>query len=272
MTEMPFLPSISPVDIISPASPISDTSTTTPFKEFLDGSTISTSIFEKVKSGIWWWCIIHNQITKANVDLVYTTPTIYFELETFIQGLADFAGDYLNDELPKVKLVDAKGIHKLIYLSNPKLPEPAFIANITSFVGMDNLNLDTVDLYNIPDPNAVYRICSFRRLLDPIGEYLEHKSQIDQVHIQDIKDDLLFSLKILDKNSQTGATLDERIKQLEAQIDMLLDIKERVSTQVANMPDTDRINIIQNITTKIAELEENRHKLLDIKERHDALR
>lgn len=271
MVKMPFLTTDTPADIITPSSPLSDTqSVNSEFKEFLDGSKISSDVFTEMKSGIWWWCIIHNNITTSNVDVVYTTPTVYFELEEFMLGLANFTDQYFSDEVPKVKLITDKGIKKALYLSNPNTPEPNFAANLNTFVLMDNLKLEEVDVYNIPDPNSIYAICSFRRLLDPVHEYLEHKSTIDAVHVQDIKDDLLFSLKILDKNSKIGATLAQRIADIQTHIEILTMIKERAATSVF-IDITDRPTILRNLESKIEELVISLIKLQELKRRYDEL-
>jgi len=244
-------------DIISPP----DSGSTGKFNEFLDGTPLSTDIFKSQETGIWWWCVIHNNITRTNLDIVYPSPTVYFEFGSFADDLIAYTNQYFDDTIPDVTLLKLSEILRVIKLTDPKLSDNEFLINVTALV---NGTFDTQDI-RIESPSNIYSICSFRRILDPVHEYLKYKSDIDNAQLEDIKNDLTFAFVLFDKNNQNGTGLNQRIADIELQLDQLLDIRTRLMTlQNGSEDDVEKLN------TKIAELEASRHKLLDLKEKYDA--
>lgn len=254
------------VDIIKPKDSIS--STPDPLDKFLDGSVVSSDIFTEMESGIWWWCIIHNNLTTMNLDIVYATPTVYFEYRDFIDGLIEFTQEYFDTNVPTVPLFKLPGLEKINYLTNPNITNEDFSGNLTTLVyGTFNPTLDTENVV-ISTPTNVYSVCSFRRILDPVHEYLEKKQTIDAALLSDIENDLLFSFVLFEKNKRNDSTLAQRIADLELQIDQLLVLKQRAISLIDTGLFTPEV--LNRLLTKIAELEAARQKLLDLKERYDA--
>lgn len=247
-------------DIISPP----DSGSTTGFKEYLDGTPLSTDIFKTQETGIWWWCVIHNNITRTNLDIVYPSPTVYFEFQDFKDGLIEYTHQFYDETIPEVTLLSLPETLLVIKLTNPKLPNEDFLLNIRD---LTTRVFDPENIITINSPQDIYSISSFRRILDPVHEYLQYKSDIDTIHLEDIKNDLTFAFVLFDKNNQKGTGLNQRIKDVELQIDQLLQIKERLLNTYAIDSVIFEVN---RLNLKIAELEASRHKLLDLKEKYDA--
>lgn len=180
-----------PKDIIEPNNPDSGGSATT--NKNLDGSDVSTMLGGETESGIWWWCIAYNKQTFLNLDFVYATSTVLFDWFGCNLMLQEFVDSFIDGNSLSVSFLTLGYTEQLDLLFNQLT-----LNNITQ----EQYDAQLAAIQNIAQPVQgnftslidsanVYSLVSFRRLLNPEDEYLEHKTEIDEVLEQQFTFDLL---------------------------------------------------------------------------------
>lgn len=211
-----------PKDIIEPNNPDSGGSSTT--NTNLDGSDVSTMLGGETESGIWWWCIAYNKQTLVNLDFVYSTGSVLFDWHGCNLMLQEFVDSFIDGNSLSVSFLTLGYTDQLDFLFNQLT-----LNNITQ----EQYDAQLAEIQNIANPVEgnftslidsanVYSLVSFKRLLNPEEEYLEHRAEIDGVLEQQFTFDLLAMDRATNGDNSILATLNNSKAILEQQLAALV--------------------------------------------------
>lgn len=209
-----------PKDIIKPKNPFSPADGGEEFiggdsntdsigidPKLLDGSDVSTMLGGETESGIWWWCIAYNKQTFLNLDFVYATSTVLFDWFGCNLMLQEFVDSFIDGNSLSVSFLTLDYTSQLneLFGQKPFLTDEQYIAQLKA---IQNL-ADPVDgnFTSLIDSSNVYSLVSFRRLLNPEDEYLEHRTEIDEILEKQFTFDLLAMDRALNKDNSILSTL-----------------------------------------------------------------
>lgn len=198
-----------PKDIIEPNNPDSGGSDTT--NTNLDGSDVSIMLGGETKSGIWWWCIAYNKQTLINLDFVYSTQSVLFDWHGCNLMLQEFVDSFIDGNSLTVSFLTLPYVDQLEVLTTGKeaglLTDDQYIAKLAE---IQNLAEPVEGNFtSLIDSSNVYSLVSFRRLLNPEEEYLEHKTEIDAILEEQFTFDLIAMDRATNGNNSIQATLND---------------------------------------------------------------
>lgn len=196
-----------PKDIIEPNNPDSGGSSTT--NTNLDGSDVSTMLGGETESGIWWWCIAYNKQTFLNLDFVYSTDSVLFDWHSCNLMLQEFVDSFIDGNSLSVSFLTLGYTNQLDFLFNQltlnNITQEQYAAQLAEIQNIANPVVG--NFTSLIDSSNVYSLVSFRRLLNPEEEYLEHRAEIDEVLEQQFTFDLLAMDRATNGDNSILATL-----------------------------------------------------------------
>lgn len=229
-----------PGDIVFPNSPSNGgysgssggrgDSTRTELKEVISGDD-KANIFDSTSTAsIWWWCIVYNNLTHVNLDLVYSTEDVMFDWEHFKVQMKDFVTTYINGSKLSLQFLNqdyTSSLYNLLDdLAFDRITQQEFDEKSATLLEANPYI--NVDLMSGLTADQVYKLVSFRRILNPALEYLPYKKQIDELHKQQLNFDLIASDRATRADSSVKVNLQAAKDVLRRQVDTLTIYKTSV--------------------------------------------
>lgn len=205
-------------------------------------------------AGIWWWCIVYNTTTHANLDFVYSTIDVMFDWIKCKTDITDFVNNYITGSQLSLRFLKEDYLGNLYSLWSDlafdKITQAEFDEQAKTLLA-DNPFVN-IDLQSGINPDTVYRLVSFRRILNPMIEYLPYKTEIDNLHKSQLTFDLIATDRAMNSDSSVRVNLqyardllERQIQTLTLYIDSLEDVAAiaLVEATISNLRDQiDKIN------------------------------